>query len=68
MRRLILSFIAGTAVLSLPLSRASADESSDKTQKTAGKSQSKVDQDVPEINLLDAMRDHLVSAGGRRDR
>ena len=63
MLRLIASFVVGTAVLVLPLSRALADGSSDKPPGTAAKTESKVDSDVPEINLLDAMRDHLVSAG-----
>ena len=36
MRKLIFSFIAGAAVLSMPLSRASADESSEKTKRQPG--------------------------------
>jgi len=62
MRTLIVSFLVGTGVLSLSVSRASAEDSADQAQKTAMKTQSKVEQDVPELNLLDAMRDKLVLA------
>ena len=57
MRYLIISVIAATTLVSLPLTRILADESPDQNQQPAGRTQtqSKVEKDIPEINLLDAM-------------
>jgi hypothetical protein len=69
--RLFLAFTAVSLLALPPLSRALADEPSDQTEVKAGKAAkaeaatgkngAKDDEGIPEVNLLDAMRDRMVS-------
>jgi hypothetical protein len=73
--RAFTTFIVGSLLVSLPLTRAAAAGSDDEPQASPDQSQQQIapsasevqnsqakgDQNVPEMNLLDAMRDGLVS-------
>jgi hypothetical protein len=69
--RLFLAFTAVSLVALPPLARALADEPTDQTEVKAGKAAkadaatgkngAKVDDGIPEVNLLDAIRDRMVS-------
>jgi hypothetical protein len=72
----LLTVLMAACVLAVPLSHASAQGSKSTRRAKADKAQSKVDasqvkgdKDVPEVNLLDAVRKQLVSvqAEGRGD-
>jgi hypothetical protein len=55
------TFIAVTSVILMPLTGASADDSKDRSQRKADRSSADGDTETPALNLLDAMRDRLVS-------
>ncbi len=59
--RPLAALIAVGLVILMPLSGALAGDSKDGSRKKADPSQTKDMPDTPTINLLDAMRDHLVS-------
>src|SRR4051812_31113842 len=58
------SWVAAGLMLLIPASGAVGDDSRIRSEKKTDQSQTGVEQDVPQVDLLDALRDGLISATG----